>query len=367
MRNSLALAGLIAAAAIPSLALASPVVVGIDALKEWNLIVLGDLTSSSEVEGRTFVGGNLTGNSSNYQIRTPPPSTYAVPGLTVVGDVLGGTKNLNNGSGALIGGNVQSGFNLNGGVQTVKVGGSLSNTNINQNIVQSGLGTSDPGFVAGLNQQKTLLTSSMTDLSNSYAALSPTAQVAIGGNRATFNAMPGANGVSVFALTASDLSRFGEIAFNTNGADTVIVNVSGASIRLDDNFLNGATGLGQHVIWNFPDATSLELTTAWKGSVLAPKAAAITGNYIEGSAVFGSLTQNGEFHLGTYIGTYTPGPSTPPSSSGGTGSSGGSSPTTPTPVPEPASLALMAAGLALLVVAMRRRAGRGLRVRAGWT
>lgn len=347
MKYRLSFVGLIAAV-LPSLAMATPVV-GIDALKEWNLIVLGDLTSSSEVEGRTFVGGNLSGNSSNYQIRTPAPSSYAVPGLTVVGDVLGGTKNLNNGSGALVGGSVQGGFNLNGGVQTVKVGGTLSHTNINQNIVQSGLSASDPGFVAGLNQQKTLLASSMTDLSNSYAGLTATGSVNIAGNRATFNAVANANGVAVFNLTAADLSRFGEIAFNRNGTDTVIVNVTGSAVRLDDNFLGDATGLGEHVIWNFPTATSLELTTAWKGSVLAPKAAATTANYIEGSAVFGSLIQNGEFHLGTYIGAYAPTSPQVPVAPGG--SSGGS----PTPVPEPATMALMAGGLALLVLARRRR------------
>ncbi|MFH8653404.1 choice-of-anchor A family protein [Sphingomonas paucimobilis] len=347
MKYRLSFVGLIAAA-LPSLAMATPVV-GIDALKEWNLIVLGDLTSSSEVEGRTFVGGNLSGNSSNYQIRTPAPSSYAVPGLTVVGDVLGGTKNLNNGSGALVGGSVQGGFNLNGGVQTVKVGGTLSNTNINQNIVQSGLSASDPGFVAGLNQQKTLLASSMTDLSNSYAGLTATSSVSIAGNRATFNAVANANGVAVFNLNAADLSRFGEIAFNRNGADTVIVNVTGSAVRLDDNFLGDATGLGEHVIWNFPTATSLELTAAWKGSVLTPKAAATTANYIEGSAVFGSLIQNGEFHLGTYIGAYAPTSPQVPVTPGG--SSGGS----PTPVPEPATMALMAGGLALLVLARRRR------------
>ena len=50
--------------------------------------------------------------------------------------------------------------------------------------------------------------------------------------------------------------RAGTVA--RNGADTVIVNVAGSAVRLDDNFLGDATGLGEHVIWNFPTATSLE-------------------------------------------------------------------------------------------------------------
>ena len=67
-------------------------IVGIAALREWNLVVLGNLKSSSEVEGRTFVGGNLSGNSSNYNIRQTPASSNGTPGLTVVGDVNGGHK-----------------------------------------------------------------------------------------------------------------------------------------------------------------------------------------------------------------------------------------------------------------------------------
>ena len=145
-------------AAILATALTLPVlaqnkaITGIDALREWNLVVLGNLDSSSEVEGRTFVGGNLTGNSSNYGIRATT-SPNGQPGLTVVGNVNGGHKNLNNGSGAVVGGNVTSGFNLNGPNQTVKVGGTISNTNVNQNSVISNLDASNPGFGLALQQQ----------------------------------------------------------------------------------------------------------------------------------------------------------------------------------------------------------------------
>jgi choice-of-anchor A domain-containing protein len=258
--------------------------------------------------------------------------------------VTGGTKNLNNASGALVGGNVTSGFNLNGAAQTVKVGGTIANTNVNQNTVNSGL-AANAGFLDGLQQQKSLLSSGMTDLSQGMTKLVSNSTLAISGNRGTFNAKPDAKGVAVFNITGDDLNRIGEIQFNLNGADTAIVNVSGANIVLNDNFLGGTQGLGEHVIWNFADAKNLSLTTAWGGSVLAPGAAANTGNYIQGSAVFGSLVQNGEFHLGTYTGGYTP---TPPTTNPGT----------PKPVPEPGTWALMLAGLTLAgLLLVRRRRG----------
>lgn len=322
---------------------------GMDALREWNLVVLGDLQSSSEVEGRTFVGGDLSGTSSNYLISSGQTSTNGEPGLTVVGNVTGGTKNLNNGSGAIVGGNVESGFNLNGGTQTVEVGGTISNTNVNQNIVQSGLATSDGSFLSGLTQQKSLLSSSLTDLSHSLAGLSANSEVTISGGLATFNATPGSDGVAVFSLTSDQLNQISEIAFNLNGADTAIVNVSGTAINLNDNFLGGTANLGEHVIWNFDQAQTLSLSTAWGGSVLAPNADATTSNYIQGSAVFGSLVQNGEMHVGTYSGHYDPpGSTTPGSSSGGEA----------TPVPEAPTIALFLAGLLGLAWIYRRRARR---------
>ena len=343
MTTRLAALALTALALAPAPAFAATQLQGVAALHEWNLIVLGNVQSSSEVEGRTFIGGDLSGNSSNYQTRTPAPSSNGNPGLTVVGNVTGGTKNLNNGSGATIGGNVTSGFNLNGPVQTVNVGGTISSTNVNQNTVNSGL-ASTSGFLSALADQRDELISSLASLSQSLAGLAPTNTASIASNRATFDVTPDSQGLAVYSLNASDLDTFGEIQFNRNGADTVIVNVSGLAPVLNDNFLGSSSGLGANVIWNFADATTISLTTAWKGSILAPFANATTGNFIEGSAVFNNLVQNGEVHLGTYSGNYAPPVPTPPPSVDA--------------VPEPATWAMLLLGFGFVGAAVRRRRGQ---------
>nr|WP_246204884.1 choice-of-anchor A family protein [Altericroceibacterium indicum] len=342
------------------MASSSSLISGVDVLKTWNLVVLGNLNSSSEVEGRTFVGGNLTGNSSNYNIRPLPASPTDTPGLTVVGNVTGNHKNLNNGSGAVVGGNVNSGFNLNGAPQTVLVGGKISNTNVNSNTVKSDLASSDPAFMQNLTQQKSLIETSMGNLSYSMSTEPANSTLGISGNRGTFNAKPNADGVAVFNISSGDLDKIGEIQFNLNGADTVVVNVSGANINLNDNFLGGTNNLGEHVIWNFYEAKTLSLSTAWGGSVLAPEATAATSNYIQGSAVFGNLQQNGEFHIGTYTGGYIPPSGSSSSSSTSTSSSSSSSTSSSssgggTPVPEPGTLVLFGAALAGLFFWQRRR------------
>lgn len=180
-------------------------------------------------------------------------------------------------------------------------------------------------------------------------------QFAIQGNKGVFTAQPDADGLAVFNISSADLDRIGEIQFNLNGADTAIVNVSGASVTLNDNFLGGTNNLGEGVIWNFPDAEKLNLSTAWGGSVLAPKADASMSNSIQGSAVFGSLTQNGAMQAGTYKGGYISPPSSGSSSGGGT-SGGSSSSSGGTAIPEPGMMGLFAAGLAVLLLRRRKRA-----------
>jgi choice-of-anchor A domain-containing protein len=350
-------------AALGAIASASPALadanVGLQVMREYNLVVLGDLKSSSEVEGRTFVGGNLSGNSSNYYIKGNKAPASTAPGLTVVGSVSGGTKQLNNGSGALIGGSMSSGLNLNGGAQTVTIGGSAlningskgstvkiggaagGNMNANGGTIQSNQGL--PGFSAGLQVQATDYALGVKDLSAYLAGLTPTDQVSFPlQNRIQF-APSTTNGknLAVFDLASTSIfNSVGEIQFLTKGFDTIIVNVGGADAKIAKNFIGNNSGLGQHVIWNFYEAQTIDFgANSFYGSVLAPYAAGKIGNFIEGSAVFGSLQQNGEIHLGGYTGNLQ---------------------VLQSMVPEPATWAMMIVGFGLVGSAVRATRRRSL-------
>ena len=307
---------------------------GTAALKEWNLIVFNNVSSSSEVEGRSFIGGDLTGNSSNYYMGNEnSASANGTPGLTVVGNVEGGTKNLNNGAGASIGGNLasQNGFNLNGPNQTVNIGGSSTQTNINQNTVNANLGAN---FTNQLVAQRDLLVSSLGSLSDNLQALTATGTGSIANNTLTIN---GGSSFNVFNVTAANLNAVQQLSVtNANGATTVI-NVAGTNITMNDNFLGSPSELGKNVIWNFYEATTLSFGNAFYGTVLAPEAAVTLSNFVEGTLVAKSLTQNGEVHTGTFQGDL--------SSVGGSVSA----------TPEPATWAMLILGFGLIGTVLRRR------------
>ena len=304
---------------------------GVDALKEWNLIVFNNATSSSEVEGRTFIGGNLTGNSSNYNIKGAATSAAGNPGLTVVGNVEGNAKNLNNASGANIGGNLSTMVNLNGGTQTLNVGGSSVNQNLNGSTLNANLGSN---FTSTLQAQRDLLVSSLTSLSTNLKALTTTGTVSTANNTLTISA---AAALNVFAVSSDDLNKVNQISVTTASGTTTVINVSGTNILLNDNFLAASSSLGENVIWNFYEATSISVTTAFYGTILAPYATVTLSNFVQGTLVASSLVQNGEVHLNTFQGDL--------SSVGGTVSA----------MPEPASWALMIIGFGLAGAALRRR------------
>jgi len=123
---------LIAGTAMP--ALAGPLTAQ-QILEQFNLVVLGNMAASDDVEGRTYVGGNLSGNAPFFIKGTPAllsNSIYAA--LTVRGDVDAGNLNLDNGGSVHVGGNLRATVNMNGSGGDLTVGGNLrSGSNVNMN------------------------------------------------------------------------------------------------------------------------------------------------------------------------------------------------------------------------------------------
>lgn len=329
----------ILAAGAVAMAGASPapaaMLAGVDALKEWNLIVFNNMSSGHDVEGRAFVGGNLSGNSATYYANPGNnPSQNNNPALTVVGNVTSSTSNLNNSGGANIGGNLQSqnGFNLNG-TQTLNIGGTSSQANINQNIVNANLGAN---FTNTLIAQKNLLVSSLGSLSDNLAALQNTGNASIVNNRLTIAAS--GTGQNVFNLALSDFNNFGEISVvDPNGA-TIVINVSGAAGTLADNFVNTANDIGTNVVWNFYQATNLTFNNAFLGTVLATDATVSNNNYIQGTLVANAFSQNGEIHMDSFQGNLNTG--------------------AVITAPEPSTWAMLLLGFGLIGATMRRRERR---------
>lgn len=94
---------------------------------QFNAVVFGNFTSTADVEGRTVIGGNMTGGSTFFM---NPRSTTAssFSSISVYGNVTsGGNVNINSGGGFAVAGTNNASFNLNGGGQAY-IGGSNSGT-----------------------------------------------------------------------------------------------------------------------------------------------------------------------------------------------------------------------------------------------
>ncbi len=285
-----------------------------DALSQFNLIAFGDVSSSSHVDGRTLIGGSVSGGDYAQHPGDAPPSSHA--GLTVGGNashlnvnglgiVTGGNlsnANINNGSAVVLGN--ASNVNFNGG--TTYVGGTASGTNFNGG---QKAGASATSAVADANDVLGSIGSLQTELealSEQLSLLGSTgSSVTFSGNRATFNAVADAQGIAVFDLTAIDLKVFNllEFEFNRNGATTMIFNTDEESCKIAANFLGGsAKTIAEYSLWNFYNASTLEIAAEFGGTLLAPDAFLKNTANIEGSVVTNTLRQEGEIHLQPFHG-----------------------------------------------------------------
>lgn len=371
MTAGLVLAGAGMAAPLPTSDNAAQINAGLAAMREFNVIALKDFSSNSSVQGRAFIGGNLTGSSSNYFTKPGTGVTGGVA-LTVAGDVTGSAKNVNNGGAVKVGGDLNSGVNMNGGGNvyvdgngkkinangaSVYVDGNVDQTNAKDiyyggTISKNSNGTkhagdhSQAGLQATLQQVAAdytaeLLTASdyLSDLAFTNTVQTPDKQNVV------FNAGAG-SGVAVFSIANLETMLTGRsnLQFTMpTSYDAVIINVAGAKITLPGSInFNGPTGLGAKVIWNFFEATNVNLgSKSWYGSVLAPNAELKFNNFIEGSVVAKNIIANGEIRMGNFAG-------------GGLAVSSTVS-ALHAAVPEPATWAMMILGFGAIGAVVRRR------------
>jgi choice-of-anchor A domain-containing protein len=106
---------------------------------------------------------------------------------------------------------------------------------------------------------------------------------------------------NVFALTATELQSAGKITIIAPATSAVLINVSGSSFT---SALYGLELVGvtpEHVVWNFPLATSVQQSSGldWKGTLLAPNALVNVSNgnfYGQILAEWATLGSEGFFH-----------------------------------------------------------------------
>jgi choice-of-anchor A domain-containing protein len=113
---------------------------------QFNAVIFGGFSSSADVEGRTVVGGNLTGGAS-FAVNPAGAAASSFSSLTVYGNATsGGNYNINSGTGVVVAGSNNVSFYLNGGGSAF-VGGSnsgnltLSNGSGSINVLGSNSGT----------------------------------------------------------------------------------------------------------------------------------------------------------------------------------------------------------------------------------
>ncbi len=309
-------------------------------LNSYNLIVFGNVTDASEVDGKAFIGGSLSG-TGNFDIHNVQSSAY--PALTVGGTLSTTNLNLNGAGGLIAGSGLSVGFNNNGN-GNIYVNGNISGVNLNiqngmsvyatGNLVSSSVSINNAGnnlYLGGTNQGSSVnvnggagyyqnsstpaavvpnvaaetatAKSTLTSYSASLATLSANNTVTESGSTLVFDVTKTTKGVAVFDITsnaAALLNSATQMEFTLNGAKEVIINVEGVgntALHINANFLNGvAQTLGTNTVWNFTDAKSITTGAQFGGDILAVLANVTNNQDVEGAVVAATLTQNAEIH-----------------------------------------------------------------------
>lgn len=259
-------------------------------ISSYNQIVLGNLQTGQDTEGRLFVGGNLSGSAAQVGTQLAPSSFVGVDVLQVGGNTTINNLHVEAGNFRRSGGRTGT-LNMNGG----------------------GTEIVDPSVAASVGSFSTDLFATSASLAGMAADSSVQAPSGQPGPM-RFIATPGLDGVAVFSISAATLtsSLVQQYELVTGGASSIVINVTGSTATFSTgnfvgNWQNAA--VRATTIWNFSEATSLTIDRNFNGAILAPSAHLTNTTAIDGSVFVGSMTQNGEVHLPGYTGV-VPAPGT---------------------------------------------------------
>ncbi|WP_209445896.1 choice-of-anchor A family protein, partial [Paenibacillus etheri] len=256
----------------------------------YNVFVLGDVTTFSDTEGRFAAGGNVT--LTNYSVGDRLSAAEVSFTDTLV---VGGNLTFNNGS---VYGNIVHGGSFAGNV-TINSGGTRTSGN--------------PIDFAAVGQ-------SLKDKSAELAAIQAngTTKYEYGGLTLTGTDPV----VNVFNVLGDNVSTNHGFTINVPSGSTAIINIDGSSVQMKNfAFLPNGVLNSKKILFNFSQATYLDMAGInVMGSVLAPYADVdFINGQINGTLVAASLTGTGggEFHHHPYDGddpgtTPTPTPTVTP-------------------------------------------------------
>jgi choice-of-anchor A domain-containing protein len=275
-------------------------------LKDFNAIIATNASTSSDIEGAAVIFGNFSGATIYSNPPANLPSGYGA--INVYGNTSGNNININDGGSAYVGGVKGENINFNGGGKYIPT------------APADGI-----DFAA------------LKTLSVNLTKLTENSTLPTTGNNEVISATAASNGIAVFDVTAASLDAIPSYKIALNNDTTVIFNVSGTSVKFDANDESGVAG-ADNIIWNFYQATTVNLGTQIAGTVLAPLAAVTNNNQIDGDLIANSWVGSGELHDYGFDGTL------PNSTTSG--------------VPEPSTWAMMLVGFGGLGLAGYRRAKR---------
>ncbi|MCP5533131.1 MAG: choice-of-anchor A family protein [Akkermansiaceae bacterium] len=264
----------------------------LDIIGRFNLIA-GDYNAGNETEGSAFIYGNYNPSTQ---------SRFGFNGGQAANDseymlwLNNGVNNSN--STTLITGSVlsrvavnSSQFTLNGnapGTPVITTGEAAW-----ENELTSQLGINTTAEFVGI----------LSDASSQWAALDVNSTASLPGNGGlSFNAAPtNIDGyqVAVFNVTAAQLSdnTISRYDLFLNGANTVLINVSGTTVNINKSFTGDFTNNENKVIFNFFEAETVTITNNARAGIFAPFASVIqSGSNIDGSVIAASFSQTAEVH-----------------------------------------------------------------------